>query len=114
MIITYLTLILRETIDLSLQILNLVLLFLIDGYLLCYVVLGLFLLGVHGLDLALKALFVFLALGQLDLNIPQTLLQFLDLSHGDAQLLDRLRLADVVRGLHSRDSWRELRRRLLN
>ena len=109
---TYLTLIIREAVYLGLQVLDLVLLLLVDRDLLGYVVLALLLLGVHRLDLLLQALLVFLALRQLDLNVAETLFQLLYLSHGHAQLLDRLGGADEVRGLHRRDGRRELRRRL--
>ena len=105
---TYLTLILRKTVDLGLQVLDLVLLLLINGNLLRDVVFALLLLGIHGLDLELQALLVFLALRQLDLDVAQTLLQLLDLGHGHAQLLDRLRRADEVRGLHGGDGRRKL------
>jgi hypothetical protein len=71
----------RETVDLGLQVLDLILLFLIDCYLFCDVVFVLVLLAFHCLDLLLQALFVLLALSQLDLDVPQTLLELLDFRH---------------------------------
>lgn len=76
-----LCLVVRETVDLGLQVLDLILLFLIDCYLFCDVVFVLVLLAFHCLDLLLQALFVLLALSQLDLNVPQTLLELLNFRH---------------------------------
>ena len=105
---TYLTLVLAKTVDFGLQILDLVLLLLINCYLLGNIVLSLLLLGVHNLNLRLQTLLILLTLCQLYLDVPQTLLELLNLRHRHPQLLNSLLLAHVVGRLHRGNHGREL------
>lgn len=70
---TYLGLVVAEVFDLLLQMLDLLLVLLVDLHLVGQVPLGGVVLFLHLDDPGLQRFFVFLALGQLDLNIAQTL-----------------------------------------
>lgn len=106
---TYLGLILREAVNLLLQMLNLLLLLLIDLDLPLQVQLAVTLLRVHLVNARLQRFLVFLTLGQLDLYVAQTLLEFFDLCESDTQLVYRLGRVHDVWVLHLADLRRELR-----
>ena len=63
-----------EAVDFGLEVFYLVFLFLVYGNLLGDIILCLLRFTIHGLNLGLQALFIFLALGELDFDVPQALL----------------------------------------
>ena len=87
---TYLALVGREAVDLFLEVLYLGLLVLIRSHLLRKICFADIVLIIHGANTALQGLLVLLALGQLDLYVPETLLELFDLSHGHSELLHGL------------------------
>ena len=94
--------------------LDLSFLLLVDHHLLAQILLHHLLLLVHAVDPGLESLLVLLALGELDLDVPQGLLEFLDLGEGHSQLLDRLSRSHNLGGLHLVDGRWEFGSRLLH
>ena len=80
----------------------------VDRHLLGNVVRAAVLFGVGALHLVLEGLLLLLVLSELDLNVSETLLELLDLSLSDAELLDDLSSADGVSRLHDANFFWEL------
>ena len=106
---TYLALVGAEASDFFLEILDLLLVLLIDCHLLDEVLLGDLVLDLLLLYSLPEGFLFLLGFGQLDLNIPQTLLKLFDLSLSDSQLVNRL-LGEHLHGrLDDGDVGREIR-----
>ena len=81
---------------------------LVDCHLFGQVLHGDVVLFLHLANPGLQGFLVFLALCQLDLNVSETLLQFLDFSLGNAKVSDQGLAVDLIGGLHHRHVGREI------